>query len=338
MGIDLVRNMTPKEENDPKLQEKQGNQESLDVSVVVPITNGELKDFLELVSKVSEQLDALGKSWEFIFVNDGSGPEISRSIEKVREAFPGVRAITFHHEFGEAVALTAGFERARGEYILTMASFMQVAAEDVSKMLAPLENDYDFVSAWRHPRVDPFLNRFQSLAFNWMTRLITKVAFHDLNCNFRSMRRKVIEEISVYGDLYRFLPVIAKRQGFRITEVKVHHLEERGKTGFFGFGMYIRRFLDILTMFFLIKFTKKPLRFFGLIGTGFFGSGFFICLYYAYGKIAYMMSLRDKPMLILGVLLIVLGIQTISLGLIGEIIIFTHARTLKEYQVDQFLE
>lgn len=320
-------------------QDKTNNDVCLDVSVIVPVTSSAPENFEELVSKISEQLENLGKSWEFILINDGNGPEVTRRLNAVWDAYPeSVRIVTFHHQFGESVALTAGFERARGRLILTMPSYLQIVPEDLHKILTPLEDGFDFVSAWRCPRVDPLPNRLQSKAFNWITRKITNVPFHDLNCLFRGMRRKVIEEISIYGDLYRFLPVLAQRQGFRITEVKVRHLQERGKTGFFGFGMYIRRFLDILTMFFLTRFTKKPLRFFGLIGSGFFGTGFLICVYYAYQKIAYDIALRDKPMLILGVLLIVLGIQTISMGLIGEIIIFTHAHTIKEYQVEQFLE
>lgn len=336
MGDTEIQSMD--REKSAGVREKEPSEARLDVSVIVPVTGPVSEGFQELVARVSEQLEKLGKTWEFIFINDGNGPEVGRKLSEVKRIYPAVKIITFHHQFGESVALTAGFERTRGEFIITMASYLQVAPEDIPKVLAPLEGEFDFVSAWRHPRVDPLPNRIQSLAFNWITRRITNVKFHDLNCHLRGMRRKVIEEISIYGDLFRFLPVIAQRQGFRITEVKVRHLEERGKTGFFGFGMYIRRFLDILTMFFLIRFTKKPLRFFGLIGTVFFAAGFLICLYHVYMKIATQMPLRDKPMLILGVLLTVLGIQTVSMGLIGEIIIFTHARTIKEYQVEQFLE
>ncbi len=210
--------------------------------------------------------------------------------------------------------------------------------QEVLKLLEELDKGFDFVAGWRYPRVDPLLNRMQSSAFNFLARRFTRAKFHDLNCKVRAMRRRVPDEIEIYGDLFRFLPILAERRGFRIAEVQLEHQQELGKVGFFGFGAYIRRILDLTTMFFLIKFTKKPLRFFGLVGFAFILVGVLICLYLTYEKLFAGQGLSGRPMLVLGVMMIVLGMQTISIGLIGEMIIFTHAKGMKEYQIDQILE
>ena len=165
---------------------------------------------------------------------------------------------------------------------------------------------------------------------------MTGIEAHDLGCGVIAMKKEVALSLDVYGDLFRFIPLLAYQQGYRIGEIKVPHIKRRKKSGFYGIGVYSRRLLDILTLFFLVKFTKKPLRFFGLIGFGIFGAGTAInmglTIQRTMGK-----ALADRPMLILGVLLMVLGIQLFSIGLIGEIIIFTHAQKVKEYKIDEIL-
>jgi len=309
----------------------------VDVSVIVPVTTGDAK--LESVVKgFGDEFARLGKTCEFVLVDDGVGDPLDATLrEAATQGFP-VKVVRFNHEFGESVALSAGFEKADGAIVFTSPPYLQVEPEELSKMLAALEQGFDCVAAWRSPRVDPILNRIQSKIFNGVTRVITKSRLHDLNCNLRAMKRRVLEDVSIYGDLFRFLPVMAERQGFKVTEVKVRHREEQGKTGFFGFGVYVRRFFDILTMFFLLRFMKRPLRFFGLCGLSFVAVGLAINVYLAVLKITANASLADRPILILGVLLMVLGFQTISIGLLGEIIIFTHARGVKEYKVEEFIE
>jgi glycosyltransferase involved in cell wall biosynthesis len=308
----------------------------VDVSVVIPVS-GQSGDLEEIYSRFSEALEAAGRSHEFIFIDDGVGGQTFQVLKHLQERHPSVKVIKFNRVFGEAVALSVGFEKARGDIIITLASFMQTESRDLHKLIDQIEAGCDLVIGWRYPRVDPLLNRWQSAAFNWITRRLTKVSLHDLNCSLRVMRRGVVEAIPIYGDQFRFLPILAHRQGFRVKEVQVKHREERGKTGIYGLGSYVRRVIDILTLFFLVKFTKKPLRFFGLIGTALFGAGFLINVYLTVVRLMGS-AIGNRPMLLLGVLLMVLGIQTFSIGLVGEIIIFTHAKEIKEYNVEQILE
>jgi hypothetical protein len=186
--------------------------------------------------------------------------------------------------------------------------------------------------------VDPILNRLQSAAFNWVIRQIIRMHFHDLNCYFRAIRREVLEDVAIYGDMYRFLPVIAHRQGYRVEEVPVRHVKEWGPAGFFGFGVYTRRALDVLAVMFLTKFTLKPLRFFGTLGGLFALAGAGIAGYLAIQKLWFHEGIAGRPLLLLGVLLIVLGVQVIGFGLVGEIIIFSQARNLKEYRVERIYD
>ena len=311
----------------------------LDVSVVVPVSSPDA-DVRELIEALGVELQQQGRRWEVIFVFDGVTGTAWESTQKLRALYGRrVRSISFKNPFGESVCLSAAMERARGNYIVTSPQYVQVDPIELRPMLAALDEGADFVTPWRHPRVDPWLNRLQSSAFNLVIRSIIRMNFHDLNCYFRAIRRDVLDDVAVYGEMYRFLPVIAYRQGYKVVEVRVRHLKEWGRTGFFGVGIYSRRFLDILAVMFLTKFTLKPLRFFGTIGGAFGLVGFAICLWLSIQKL-FMAGpgLSGRPLLTLGVLLIVLGVQVLGFGLVGEIIIFSQARNLKEYRVEKVYE
>ncbi len=216
---------------------------------------------------------------------------------------------------------------------------MQIDPFELSRMLALLDGGADFVSPWRHPRIDPYLNRIQSALFNWVMRWIMHAPFHDLNCYFRVFRRAVLEDVAIYGDQYRFLPAIALRQGFKVVELKVRHLKEWGGSGFFGIAVYARRFLDILGVVFLSKFTLKPLRFFGTLGGVCALIGASVCLSLAVSKwVMHSPGPLLGPIFMLGALLFVLGVQIIGFGLVGEIIIYTQARNLREYRIERIWE
>lgn len=323
---------------EPEIREVVQGPSAVDVSVVVPISGTEEVDLVGIQTALSEVLNGIGKSCEFIFVDDGVGPAVDAKLKELQENGVTIKVVRFHQRFGESVALTAGFEQSSGEILITSAPYLQVEPSELPKVVAKIEEGYDYVSGWRSDRVDPFLNRLQSRAFNYLVRTVTRVKLHDLNCALRVMRRNVMDEINLYGDLYRFLPIIAERHGFKVTEVRVKHREEKGKIGFFGFGVYVRRFLDMLTMLFLTKFTKRPLRFFGLLGSFFFFVGVGINLYLTILKLFANDSLADRPLLILGVLMMVMGIQLVSIGLLAEIIIFTHAERIKEHRVEDMIE
>ncbi len=310
----------------------------LDVSIVVPVQSPEA-EVVEVARALGQELDAEGRSWEILFIFDGVEGRALELVQQLRaELGPKVKSIQFKNAFGESICLSAAFEHALGRYILTTPQYVQVDPLEIGPMLAELDGGADFVIPWRHPRVDPVLNRLQSAFFNWVIRQIIRGEFRDLNCYFRILKREVLEDIPIYGDMYRFLPVIAYKQGFRVVERRVRHLKEWGKAGFFGLGVYLRRFLDILAVMFLSKFTLKPLRFFGTLGGIFALMGGGICGYLALQKLLFETGVAGRPLLLLGVLLVVLGVQIIGFGLVGEIIIFSQARNLKEYRVERVYE
>ena len=310
----------------------------LDVTVVVPVTSA-AADVREVVEALGAELLHENRTWEVIFVFDGVVGRAWEEVQKLRRDHPGrVRSISFKNPFGDSVCLSAAVERARGRYLVTSPQYVQVDPVELRPMLAALDNGADFVTPWRSPRVDAWLNRLQSAAFNLVIRRIIKMDFHDLNCYFRAIRSEVLEDVAVYGDMYRYLPVIAYRQGYRVEEVKVRHLKEWGSSGLFGAGIYTRRFLDILAVMFLTKFTLKPLRFFGTIGGLFSLIGLSICAYMTVQKFGFDQPISGRPLLLLGVLLIVLGVQVLGFGLVGEIIIFSQARNLKEYRIERIYE
>jgi hypothetical protein len=272
-------------------------------------------------------------------VVDGVRGKAFDSAMRVRERLgEKLKTITFKNHFGESVCLSAGCERALGKYIVTSPQYVQVDPAELRSMLKKLDEGADFVTPWRKARVDPLLNRMQSAFFNWVIRQIIRMDFHDLNCYLRVIRREVLHDVAVYGDMYRFLPVIAFRQGYRVVEVPVRHIKESGTGGFFGFGVYVRRFLDVLGVMFLTKFTLKPLRFFGSVGTLFLLAGTGILASVTYDKFVYGEGLYNRPLFLLGVMLWVLGIQIIGFGLVGEIIIYTQARNLREYRIERIYE
>lgn len=313
-------------------------QPALDVTVVIPVQSSEA-EVREVLEALGAELDREQKSWEVIFVFDGITGRAWDVVEELRAEWPGrVKTIAFKNHFGDSMCLGAALEMALGRIIVTSPQYVQIDPVELGPMLQAIEGGADFVTPWRSPRVDPWLNRLQSQSFNWVIRRIIGMEFHDLNCHFRAIRREVLADVAIYGDQYRFLPVTAHRQGYRVVEVRVRHIKEWGQAGFFGVGVYLRRFLDILAVMFLTNFTLKPLRFFGTVGGLFFLSGASVSAYLALKKVLYGTGVSGSPMLLLGVVLMVLGVQVIGIGLLGEIVIYTQARNLKEYRVERIWE
>jgi glycosyltransferase involved in cell wall biosynthesis len=313
---------------------------SPDISVVIPVVE-RYGDLQQLHREFAAELARLRKSAEFIFVVDDSQRGALPVLRAIQESAGGevasVSIITLGGSFGESAALTLGLDRARGEVIVTLAAYFQVEPRGLEAALAALDEGVDLVAGRRFPRTDSTFNRAQSGLFHGIVRGLTKTGFHDLSCGFKAMRRRVARELKLYGGMHRFIPVLALNRGFSVREIPMPQRSEDRRTRYHGAGAYLGRLLDILTIFFLMKFTRTPLRFFGLLGIGLFGAGFLIDLLVAAQKLAFHMQMADRPILLLGVLLMVLGMQTLSLGLLGEIIIFTHARNLREYQVSEVL-
>jgi glycosyltransferase involved in cell wall biosynthesis len=318
-------------------QREQPLSSSKQISVVVPVSEGQ-DDLRELASEYLEELTATGLSCEFIFVLNADDYEAVQTIKKLQTEDPRVKGIMMHRWQGEATALAAGFGKAEGAVILTLPAHFQVEPCEVHRVLKTLlENGPDMVIAWRHPRADSFLNRTCSWLFHQLIRKLTQTTFHDITCSLRAMRRQVAEEVHLYGDLHRFFPLLAYQRGFKVVELPVRQSRHDLKRRPYGPGMYLHRLLDILTVFFLFKFTKKPLRFFGLVGSELFIAGAMIVGYLGLYRLFAFGGIAGRPLLILGALLMMLGAQLFSIGLLGELLIFTHAH-VQDYQVDEILE
>jgi len=310
---------------------------SVSVSVIIPVTERH-DDLGEIYRVHAEVLNRLGHTFEFIFVIDGGFEKAADSLKPLVAQGEPIRMVNLHRSFGEATALMVGFEEAKGEKVITLSSYLQVIPEGLAKVLQMIEKDYDLVVAIRSPRVDSWLNRIQTFGFHALIRWMTGVRFRDISCGLKGIRRRVLREIQLYGDLHRFLPLLAYQRGLRVAEVDIPQHGADSRTRVYHPGLYIRRLLDILTLVFLFKFSKKPLRFFGLIGAGLFGGGVLISFYLGIERILGMTALSNRPLLILGVLLMVLGVQIGAIGLLGEMIIFTHARKMKDYTIERFLK
>jgi len=311
----------------------------LDVSVVIPVY-GRVGDLRRLLSEFSAVLRERGDSFEFLLVAEDGNEPYADLVRTIQADDPDtVSVVLLPKFFGEATALAAGFDQARGRTIVTSAAFFQVEPNGLAEALDEIgRGKADLLIGRRHPRRGSLLNRFQSQVFHWAVRLITSTPFRDINCGFRVMSRDVAEQLNLYGDLHTFLPILALNLGFRVEEIRLEQHPEDQPKKIYGPGVLLRRLLDILTVLFLTKFTRRPLRFFGAIGLLLFGAGFAITLYLGVYRILGFGGIADRPLLLLGILLMVLGVQSISIGLLGEIIIFTYSRDLKEYRVVEVIE
>ena len=308
-----------------------------EVTVVVPIS--ERHDNLENLYRLySSELAQIGKTFEFLFIIDGHFPVAQEELQKLKKAGNAIRILKFPRSFGESAALMEGFRSARGTIILTLASYIQVEPEDIPKLFSAYEEGYDLVVSRRYPRIDPILNRIQSRLYHYIVNKLTGCAFNDITCGARLIKKDILSEFTLYGDLYRFIPVFAFHKGLKVTEVNVRQKKDDTELRLLRPGAYLRRLLDILTLFFLVKFTKKPLRFFGLIGSALLTLGAVITSYLGVLRLLGQIGLANRPLLLLGILLMVFGIQLFSVGLVGELILFTHAKELETYRIEEIIE
>lgn len=306
-----------------------------ELSIIIPVSE-RFDDTKSVYFSYKEAIIAIGQSYEFIYVLDGDYPGILKDLRILKENGENIKIIKLAKPFGEATALTAGFEHSSGDLIITLPAYLQIVPSEIPHLVSQLENN-DMVVARRWPRNDSLVNRIQSKAFHLPIKFLMGLDFQDLGCSVRIIKRKVVEELNIYGDQHRFLPLLAYKQGFKISQIDAPQAPQDTSKRLYSFGIYVRRLLDILSVFFLIKFTKKPMRFFGLFGSGIFGLGILVLLVLAAQRIIWSIPLADRPMLLLGSLLLVLGIQIFAIGLIGEIIIFTHAKEMKEYTVEEII-
>jgi len=307
----------------------------MDVSVVVPLYNEE-ESLTELTKQVSAQLTNLQKEFEIIFIDDGSDDRSFEILKELKRKYPQIKVIRFRRNFGKSAALSEGFKMAGGTVVITMDADLQDDPNEIPNMLKRLDEGYDLVSGWKKKRHDPISKTVPSKFFNAITRWLTGIKIHDFNCGFKTYRCEVIKAIPVYGEMHRYLPVLAHWQGFKVGELVVRHHPRRFGKSKFGLRRFLDGFFDLLTVLFITRYRQKPLHLFGFLGLLFSITGFAVLLYLTilwfqgYG-------IGHRPLLFLGVLLIIVGTQSFSLGLIGEMITSTRDTSLK-YAVKEVIE
>ena len=305
---------------------------TVEFSVVIPLYNEE-QSLEELHRRLTDTLATLSDRFEIIFVDDGSIDNSFAVLKKLHKRDGRVKAIRFRKNFGKSTALSAGFKKARGEIIITLDADLQDLPEEIPSLLHKLEQGYDLVSGWKKKRKDSLIRKIASRLFNRVTSFFTGVKLHDFNCGLKCYRRELVDELALYGELHRYIPAIANWKGFRVGEVKVGHHPRMHGVSKFGSERYLRGLFDLLTVIMLTKYPEKPLHFFGLLGTILSLSGLAINIYMAVLRISGKW-ISNRPLLLLGILLLILGVQFIFFGLMGELIVFSSQRgksyTLRE--------
>jgi glycosyltransferase involved in cell wall biosynthesis len=305
------------------------------ISIIVPLLNEE-KSLRELYQVIQKAVKALHRKYEIIFVDDGSIDQSHLIIQDLHKRDRNVKLVQFRKNYGKAAALAAGFKMASGDYVITMDADLQDDPNEIVKLLEKLEQGYDLVSGWKKIRHDPIGKRIASKIYNFFTAALSNLWLHDFNCGLKAYRKEVIKNIKVYGELHRYLPVIVHQNGFSVTEIPVlHHARKHGKSKY-GYHRFTRGAFDLLTILFLSRYQKRPLHLFGGIGLFSFLLGFIISFMLACEKIFLGRNLSNRPMLFLGVLLIIVGIQFFSIGLLGEMIT-AYRHDQDNYQIKQCL-
>ncbi len=300
------------------------------ISVVVPVVE-RADDLVSVYRAFGRELDARPQDYEFLFVFDGRFTPSPELVALARDN-PSVRILRFAREFGETAALRLGIEKSRGDLVITLPAYFQVQPVGLHLLLEAVSRGADMVVANRSPRLDSWLNRMQSRAFHSIVGGVSDQRFHDMACGVRAMRRSVAEALPLYGDLHRFIPALALREGFRVEEVAVPQHPGDARMRVYQPGVYLRRLLDIAAFFFLTKFTEKPLRFFGLVGSLFLAAGTGLSVLLFIQRVEGQ-GIANRPVLLLAVLFLALGVQLMGLGLVGEIIVHLRAPHRRAYRV-----
>jgi len=301
-------------------------QESITFSLIIPLLN-EQDSITELYDQIVAVMTPMGQSYEILFIDDGSTDGSAAMIEALHARDPRVKMIQFLQNFGKSAALAAGFLACRGEYVVTMDADLQDDPAEIPNLYAKITAGYDLVSGWKKVRHDPFIKRITSKVYNYFTSQLSGIRLHDFNCGLKMYRRQVVKTLRVYGDLHRYLPVIAHRNGFRVAEIAVKHRPRRHGVSKFGAARFTRGAFDLMTITFLTRYRLRPLHLFGLLGGIASVVGTIVLLVLAYERLVHQVYLSNRPLLFLGVLLIIVGVQFFSIGLLGEMITFQRKET-----------
>lgn len=290
------------------------------LSVVIPVYN-ERNSLEELVNRLIKVLGAIKNlEYEIWFIDDGSSDGSFEIIKKISQKHKVIKAIKFRINMGKTIALREGFSQTNGELVLTMDADLQDFPEEIPNLINKIGEGYDLVTGWKQQRFDPWHKVIPSKIFNWMISKISKIKIHDMNCGLKIMRREVVDEINLYGELHRFIPWLAYQRGFRIGEIVVKHEARKHGVSKYGWGRMIAGFFDLLTQAFLLRFGRRPAHFFGTLGVimGSLGMmfGLYLTIIWFNGQ-----KIGGRPLLILVVLLILIGIQMMSFGFLSELML-----------------
>lgn len=301
-----------------------------DLTVLIPVYN-EADNMEPLLDKLEADLRSLGLRAEILVIDDGSTDATAERLRALKPRHRGLRAISFRRNYGKSAALSVGFHEARGRFIVTMDGDLQDDSAEIGPLLRKLEEGYDLVSGWKQNRQDPISKTVPSKVFNGVTSAMTGVSLHDMNCGLKIYRAEAAKSVQLRGELHRFIPVLAHWNGYRIGELPVVHHKRRHGTTKFGASRFLNGFFDLLSVMFLTTSATRPLHVFGRMGVGVATLGFLLTVWAAW-PVLQGEALRLRPSLVLGLVLIVLGIQFLSLGFLGELIAGTRA-TEPEYAI-----
>ena len=295
-----------------------GTRGAVDITALIPVYN-EAENLKPLLEKLTSDLRALGRTYEILVVDDGSGDGTLEALRSLRASIPHLRAISFRRNYGKSAALSVGFHESRGRFVVTMDGDLQDDSAEIGSLLRTLDEGYDLVSGWKQKRKDPISKTIPSKLFNAVTSLMTGVRLHDMNCGLKAYRAEVLESITLRGELHRYIPVLAHWNGFRVGEIPtVHHPRLHGRTKF-GASRFVNGFLDLLTVMFLTTSSKRPLHLFGRFGILLALLGACITVWFTWPWLLGH-GLRLRPALLFGAVLVILGFQFLSMGLLGELI------------------
>jgi glycosyltransferase involved in cell wall biosynthesis len=298
------------------------------ISVVVPVRNEE-RSLGPLLDELGRALEPLGDAWEVVFVDDGSTDGSFAALTRLHDSHANVRVVRLRRNFGKAAALAAGFEQATGDVVVTIDGDGQDDPAEIPRLLAKLDEGFDLVSGWKTRRRDPLPRRVLSRLFNAVTSRVSGIRLHDMNCGLKAYRGEVVRGLNLYGELHRFIPVLAHQEGYRVAELPVGHRPREHGRSRYGLERYLRGFLDLLTVSFMGRYRHRPLHLFGGLGLILGAAGFVILVYLTALKIAGE-AIGHRPLLTLGVLLMVVGLQFFSLGLISELVTSQHEQRRRE--------
>ena len=317
-----------------KEQQSRNDEKAPDLSIIIPVYNEE-DNVIPLSDSLQEQLNLTGRTYEIIFVDDGSTDTTFKKLSDLKSTGFPCRIIKFRKNFGKSPALDAAFRYAVGSIIITMDGDLQDDPKEIPFFLSKIDDGFDLVCGWKFSRMDPFSKTVPSRIFNKLTSFVTGIHIHDFNCGFKAYRREVVRDLTLYGEMHRYIPALVAQNGYKITEIKVHHLPRISGKSKYGFSRLFKGMLDLITVKYITDYSSRPLHVFGIPGLISLFMGFVLGIYLVLLKFLENIPLSERPLLMLSVLLILIGFQFISMGLLGEMLTF---REKKEQNVRQYIE